>query len=174
MKKVSAFVLVLLISLTSLTQAQDMRKPASPRITAESPNKMIKVAYGQPSRKGRVLFGDNGLEKYGKVWRTGANESTEITFAKDVMFGGKMVKAGSYTLFTIPGATEWTVILNSELGQSGAFDYDKTKEKDIAQVKVPAKTGSTSVEKLTITPTNNDLTIAWGETSVMVPVKAQM
>lgn len=173
MKKVSAFFLVLFVALTSLVQAQD-KKPVSPRITAESPNKMIKVMYGQPSRKGRVLFGDNGLEKYGKVWRTGANEATEITFAKDVMFGGKMVKAGTYTLFTIPGATEWTVIINGETGQFGAFDYEKTKAKDVVQVKVPAKNGGASVEKLTITPTNNDLTIAWGETTVVVPVMVHM
>ncbi len=173
MKKVSAFVLVLFVALTSLAQAQD-KKPASPRITAESPNKMIKVAYGQPSRKGRVLFGDNGLEKYGKVWRTGANEATEITFAKDVMFGDKMVKAGTYTLFTIPGATEWTVIINGETGQFGAFDYDKTKAKDVAQVKVAAKNGGANVEKLTITPSNNNLTIAWGETTVSVPVQVHM
>lgn len=172
MKKVSALFLVLFVALTSLAQAQGMK--ASPRVTVESPNKMVKVAYGQPSRKGRVLFGDNGMEKYGKVWRTGANEASEITFAKDVMFGGKMVKAGTYTLFTIPGATEWTAILNSELGQFGAFDYDKIKDKNVAEVKVPAKNGGASVEKFTITPTNNDLTMAWGETTVVVPVKAQM
>lgn len=171
MKKVSALFLVFFVALASLASAQNQ---ASPRITAESPNKMIKVAYGQPSRKGRVLFGDNGLEKYGKVWRTGANQASEVTFAKDAMFGDKTVKAGTYTLFTIPGATEWTVILNGETGQFGAFDYDKTKAKDVAQVKVPAKNGGANVEKLTITPSNNGLTIAWGETSVMVPVKAQM
>lgn len=173
MKNGSALLLVFFIALASIACAQD-KKPASPRITAESPNKMIKIAYGQPSRKGRVLFGDNGLEKYGAVWRTGANEATEITFAKDVMFDGKMVKAGTYTLFTIPGATEWGVILNSTLGQWGAYDYEKIKGTDVVQVKVPAKNGGANVEKLTITPTNNNLTIAWGETSVVVPIMVHM
>ncbi len=174
MKKVSVLLFVLFVALTSLVQAQDKKAPVSPRITAESPNKMIKIAYGQPVRKGRELFGPNGLEKYGAVWRTGANEATEITFAKDMMFGGKMVKAGTYSLFTIPAANEWTVILNSTLGQWGAYDYDKIKGTDVAQVKVPAKNGGANVEKLTITPTNNDLTIAWGETKVVVPVSAHM
>ncbi len=174
MKKVSAFLLVLFVALSSLAQAQDKKAPVSPRITAESPNKMVKIAYGQPARKGRVLFGDNGLEKYGKEWRTGANEATEITFAKDAMFGGKMVKAGTYTLFTVPGATEWGVILNSTLGQWGAYDYDKVKDKDVLNVKVPVKNGGANVEKLTITPTNNDLTVAWGETTVVIPVAAHM
>lgn len=171
MKRVSAVWLMLLMVVTTLVQAQDKKAPVSPRITAESPNKNIKVIYGQPARKGRVLFGDNGLEKYGKVWRTGANEATEITFKNDVSFGGQSVKAGTYTLFTIPGATEWSVILNGQLGQWGAYDYDKVKEKDVVSVKVPAKTNKASVEKLTITPTNDDLAIAWGDAMLTVPVK---
>src|SRR5574343_608492 len=74
------------------------KKPASPRETVSSDQ--VSVSYGRPSKKGRVIFGE--LEKYGKVWRTGANEATEITFKKDGMFGGKSVKSGTYTLFTVP------------------------------------------------------------------------
>jgi hypothetical protein len=169
MKKSIALLLLLLVAAVPAVQAQ--RAQASPRVTAVSPNQNVKVAYGQPARKGRTLFGANGLEKYGQVWRTGANEATEITFAKDVTFGGKAVKAGTYTLFTIPEAAEWTVILNSQLGQFGAFEYGRTKEKNVAEVKARVKMGKTSVEKFTITPTNTDLTMTWGETSVTVPVK---
>ncbi|GAA4415371.1 hypothetical protein GCM10023187_45850 [Nibrella viscosa] len=171
MKKLSA-ILVALFLTVSFVYAQG-NKP-SPAVTAESPSKNIKVKYGQPSKRGRVIFGPEGstsLEKYGKVWRTGANEATEITFAKDVNFGGKPVKAGSYTLFTIPDEKEWTVILNGQLGQWGAYDYEKHKSKDVASVKVPAKTTNDVAEKLVITPTDNQLTIAWDKTMIAVPIK---
>lgn len=155
------------------SQAQDKKPPMSPKITAESPDKNISVVYGQPSKKGRVIFGpegSNSLEKYGKVWRTGANNATEVTFKNDVMFGGKMVKAGTYTLFTIPNEKEWTVILNGTLGQWGAYDYEKTKAADVASVKVPVSMAKTPIEKLTITPANNSITIAWDNMTVSVPV----
>ncbi len=169
MKKLAVF-FTLFLSLVSLAQAQDKKPPMSPKVTAESPDKNIKVVYGQPSKRGRVIFGDNGLEKYGKVWRTGANEATEITFKNDVMFGGKMVKAGTYTLFTIPNAKEWDVILNSTLGQWGAYDYEKIKGNDVAMVKVPVSTAKTPIEKMTITPANNSIAIAWDNATVSIPV----
>lgn len=162
--------IALLFTAVSVTQAQDKKPPMSPRITAESPDKNIKVMYGQPSKRGRVVFGDAGLEKYGKVWRTGANEATEVTFKNDVMFGGKMVKAGTYTLFTIPGEKEWSVLLNSTLGQWGAYDYEKIKGTDVAMVKVPVSMSKTSMEKLTITPANSSIAIAWDTMMVSVPV----
>ncbi len=169
MKKLAVF-FTLFLALVSLAQAQDKKPPMSPKVTAESPDKNIKVVYGQPSKRGRVIFGDNGLEKYGKVWRTGANEATEVTFKNDVMFGGKMVKAGTYTMFTIPNAKEWDVILNSTLGQGGAYDYEKIKGNDVAMVKVPVSMNKTPMEKLTITPANNSIAIAWDNATVSVPV----
>ncbi|GAB3562109.1 hypothetical protein GCM10027578_03960 [Spirosoma luteolum] len=169
MKKLIAL-FTILFAMVSLVQAQDKKPPMSPKITAESPDKSIKVVYGQPSKRGRVIFGDAGLEKYGKVWRTGANEATEVTFKNDVMFGGKMVKAGTYTLYTVPNAKEWDVILNSTLGQWGAYDYEKIKNADVAMVKVPVSTNKTPIEKLTITPANNSIAIAWDNMTVSVPV----
>lgn len=164
------FAIALLLSTVSLTQAQDKKPPMSPKITAESPDKNIKVVYGQPSKRGRVVFGDAGLEKFGKVWRTGANDATEVTFKSDVMFGGKMVKAGTYTLYTIPGEKEWSVLLNSTLGQWGAYDYDKIKGSDVAMVTVPVSMNKTPMEKLMITPTNNSISIGWDNMTVSVPV----
>ncbi|GAB4042173.1 DUF2911 domain-containing protein [Spirosoma jeollabukense] len=162
-----------LLAMVSLVQAQDKKAPASPKVTVESPDKNIKIAYGQPAKKGRVIFGaegSNSLEKYGKVWRTGANEATEVTFKSDVMFGDKMVKAGTYTLFTIPGEKEWSVLLNSTLGQWGAYDYDKIKGADVAMIKVPVSSTKTPIEKLTITPSNNSIAIAWDNVTVSVPI----
>lgn len=172
MKKL-LFVFAFLLTTVSLVQAQDKKAPASPKITAESPDKNIKIVYGQPSKRGRVIFGadgSNSLEKYGKVWRTGANEATEVTFKSDVMFGDKMVKAGTYTLYTIPGEKEWSVILNSTLGQWGAYDYDKIKGADVAMIKVPVSMSKTPIEKLTITPANSSIAIAWDNMTISVPV----
>jgi hypothetical protein len=142
--------------------------PKSPRVTADG--KDVSVSYGQPSKRGRVIFGQ--LEPYGKVWRTGANEATEITFKKDATFGGQAVKAGTYTLFTIPNENEWTVILNPELKQWGAYGYDKIKSKDLPHVKVPAKKLNSAVEKLTLRfDDKNNLVIEWDQTQVEVPVQ---
>jgi hypothetical protein len=161
--------LVLFLALfASVAYAQERKAPQSPTIVEESAN--ISVKYGQPSKKGRVIFG--GLEKYGKVWRTGANAATEITFKKDVNFGGKAVKAGTYTLFSIPEENEWTIILNSELKQFGAFGYDKIKDKNVAEVKVPVKKLSTPEEKLIIkSKDDKELIITWDEVLVSVPLK---
>jgi hypothetical protein len=154
-------------AVTTTATAQNRR---SPHLTAESPDKTIRVVYGQPSKKGRVIFGNDGIVKYGKPWRAGADEATEITFKNDVMFGGKMVKAGTYTLVTIPDASQWTVVLNSQLNQWGAYDYDKFVDKNVAEVKVPVSSVKTSIEKFTITPSNKSLTIAWDNTTVSVPI----
>lgn len=169
MKKVMFLLALLVASTATLVQAQNNKQPLSPKMTVQSPNKTVKVVYGQPSKRGREIFG--ALVPYGQVWRTGANEATEITFAKDVMFGNKMVKAGTYTLFTIPTKDEWTVILNSKLGEWGAYEYEKNKGKNVAEVKVPAKTAKAPMEKMTITPTNNDLSIAWDQVMVSIPIK---
>ena len=138
----------------------------SPHETVKSEN--VEVSYGRPYKKGREIFG--GLEKYGKVWRTGADEATQITFTKDATVGGKPVKAGTYTLFTIPDQNEWTIILNSQLGQWGAYEYDKHKDKDVLQVKVPAKKLDKPVEQLTIRFAGSNMIIEWDTTQVSVPV----
>lgn len=142
----------------------------SPRVTAEGSN--ISIAYGQPSQKGRVLFGkegSEGLEKYGKVWRIGANNATEITFKKDGSFAGKPVKAGTYTLFATPNEKEWTLILNSVLGQWGAYKHDPSK--DVLTVAVPAKKYKTAEEKLTFKISDNAVDFQWGTDGFSAPVK---
>lgn len=159
-------IFALLASTSSIVSAQE-KKPASPRITAEGKN--VKVAYGQPSKKGRAIFGE--LVPFGQVWRLGANEATEITFAKDGSFGGKPVKAGTYTLYTIPEKSAWTFILNSSLKQWGAYKYDSIKVNNVVEVKAPVAKTSAPVEKLTITLPANKLVVEWDETHVEVPVK---
>jgi len=132
----------------------------------------IEIEYHRPGVKGRTIFG--GLEAWDKVWRTGANNATKVTFSTPVKFGGAEVAAGTYSLHTIPGQTEWTVILNSDAGMWGSYSYDQAK--DVARVKAtPAKLADL-VETLTIDV--NDirdesatLNIAWEKTRVSVKIE---
>lgn len=94
-------------------------------VTLKYESSYIKVTYGRPHKKGRDIFGN--LVPYGKVWRTGANEATEITFTKDVLINKKRIAAGTYTIFTIPEKNKWNVIFNSDLGQWGAYNYNPEK-----------------------------------------------
>ncbi|MDN4165451.1 DUF2911 domain-containing protein [Cytophagales bacterium LB-30] len=133
----------------------------------------IKVTYARPHKKGRAIFGE--LVPYGKVWRTGANEATEITFTKDVVFGGKELAAGTYALFTIPNTSEWTIILNSDLGQWGAYGY---KEKnDVLRVNVPVEKADAEYEPFTIKVKKNgkeaSLQLMWDTTQVSVPIQTK-
>ena len=86
----------------------------------------ISVEYSRPGAKGREIFG--GLVNYGKMWRTGANKATKITFNENCVFGGAKVKKGSYSLFTIPGEKEWTVVLNKNTELWGVGEYDEENQ----------------------------------------------
>ena len=142
---------------------------ASPKMTAEGKN--IKITYGQPSKRGRVIFGD--LVPYGEVWRTGANEATEITFSKPVIIDKKEIKAGTYTIFTIPQKDKWTIILNSKLDQWGSYNYDKTKKYDMFKTEVVVRKSNLQ-EKLILSfkdnTTGTTLTIAWDDIEVELPI----
>jgi hypothetical protein len=160
MKHFLSIGLVILFILPGCTS--DGRK--SPHETVQTEN--IKVTYGRPYKKGREIFG--GLEKFGRVWRTGADEATEISFAKDGQFGGQFVKAGTYTLYTIPERQEWTIILNQQTGQSGT-EYNK--KRDLLRVQVPVKNLDGVIEQHTIRFEEGNMIIEWDKTQVTVPVQ---
>ena len=143
-------------------------KPLSPHDTSTGQD--ISVRYGRPYKNGRVIFG--GLVPYGKVYRCGADSATTVTFERDANFGGKPVKAGTYTLFVIPNEKTWTIILNGQLGQWGAFDYDKYKDKDILQVDVPVTMLDKPVEQLTISLPPSSMVIEWDKVQVSIPVSS--
>lgn len=160
--------LTLILSVFVLTtSAQEQKKLLSPKASTENEN--IKVTYGQPSKRGRAIFG--GLVPLDSVWRTGANEATEITFKHDAIFGGKKVKAGTYTLFTIPSAEYWEVILNKQLGQWGAYEYEKYRRKNVLRIKVPVYKLEEEQEKFTITVKNDAVSFEWDRTGASVPYK---
>ena len=132
---------------------------------------VIKVVYGRPQKKGRTMLG--GTEAYGKVWRTGANETTEIKLYRDVTFGDKKVSAGTYSLYSIPDKNEWTIIFNSKLDTWGAYEYEEGK--DVVRLKVPAGKSDSEVEAFTIafdgSKGSGNMILAWENTSVKVPLK---
>jgi len=136
-------------------------------------DKAVRITYGRPQLKGRAV---SDLAKPGEVWRTGANEAPEITFYKDVKIAGGDVKAGTYALFTIPGDGEWTVILNSNLNQWGAYTYDEAA--DVARVKVKSTNDGKSLEEFSITFDEVDggahMVMGWGKLRVAVPIMFEM
>jgi len=132
---------------------------------------IAKVVYSRPQKKDRVVFG--GIVPYGKVWRTGANENTEIHFYQDITIGGEKVKAGTYSLFTIPGEKTWTIILNSNMDYWGAFSYNE--ENDVLRTQVEAGGNEEVVEAFTIQFATTDgesaiMKLAWDKTLVEVPI----
>lgn len=168
MKK-TMFLLALISLLAVVLLAQDKSKRPSPPAVAEGTIEgvKIKIDYSQPAAKGRKIMG--GLVPYGEVWRTGANESTVIEFDKNVKIEGQALPAGKYTLFTVPGESEWTIIFNKKLGQWGAYDYHKNKDQNALQVKV--KSGTTDfTEAFTITVDNDAVSLKWENTVVSFKV----
>lgn len=160
--------LLLAVSLFTLNTNAQGGGRKSPHDTISFKN--TTVTYGRPYKKGRVIFGE--LEKYGKVWRVGADEATTIKFSKDVNFGGTAVKAGNYNLFAIPGEKEWSLIINTQLGQWGAYSYEKNKDKDIATVKVTPQQLDLPVEQLTIRFIESGaMVIEWDTTRVLVSIQ---
>lgn len=120
---------LILVGLTTTAMAQE-RGNSEARV---SPNASVSqtigttevsITYGRPSVNDRDVFG--GLQAFGEVWRTGANESTAITFSDDVMIEGQKLEAGTYSLYTVPGQDEWTIIINSKL--SWGTQYDKSQD----------------------------------------------
>lgn len=162
MRKITTLSLSLLL-LAGVVVAQEPKKPLSPPAKANAVlnNKKINIDYSAPSKRGRAIMGE--LVPYGQVWRTGANSATTLTTEGDLMIGTVHVPAGTYTLFTIPGEKEWTLIINKQTGQWGT-DHDESK--DLGRTKMAVKALSAPVEtfKITLTPVDPNqatLTFTW-------------
>jgi hypothetical protein len=134
---------------------------------------VARVLYGRPQKGGRVVFGE--LIEYGKVWRLGANEATEIEFYQNVRVGNAKLKKGRYTLYAIPAADKWTMILNKETDTWGAFVYDI--KKDVARLDVPVTKTPAPVEYLSMQfeklAAGFSLNIAWDNAQVSLPIYLQ-
>lgn len=131
----------------------------------------IRVEYSSPAVKDRKVWGE--LVPYGELWRTGANAATKITFSRDVNVAGVDVKAGTYSLLTIPGKGKWTLILNSDAGLAGTRGYDEKKDVVRAQVstrKIPRRERMTFLFADT-TDDSSELRLEWSELAVQIPIR---
>ena len=167
MRKLAAAALATL-ALSSFAVAQEPKKaPLSPpqEVKWASNNKTITVNYSAPSKRGRAIMG--GLVPYGKLWRTGANAATKLTTTTDLMLGSLHVPAGAYTLFTIPGEKEWTLIVNKQTGQWGT-NYDE--KQDLGRVKMKVAPTKSPVEQFAIEVNDKALALQWENTRAWVPV----
>ena len=133
---------------------------------------IVKVIYGRPTLKKENAFGDQ--VPFNKLWRTGANEATEVKFFQDIVFGNQLVKAGTYVLITIPGKEEWEIILNKKLDVWGAFQYDA--KADVARIKVPvSKAERLEIFSIAFKRINNEIqmVLGWDSTRVKIPLKVK-
>lgn len=145
----------------------------SPLDLAAFPNrgadKVIKVFYSRPQLNGRTVGKE--IAPYGELWRTGANDATQIQFLSDMKFGDKTIKTGAYSLFTIPGEKEWTIIISSDVDNWATRGYDKSNE--VARITVPVTMGDESLEAFSMTfeptETGANLHMGWDKVRVAVP-----
>ncbi len=178
MKKIKLSILLCVLSITTFAQI----KTPQPSPIASSKQAFglgeISLNYSRPQVKGRVIFGD--LVPYDKIWRTGANNSSKITFSDDVMIEGNKLAAGEYAVYTIPGKTEWTIIFHKNLKMWGLGEPgDYKEENDALRVKVKSTTIPSVVESFTmeisdVAAKTCKLVIAWEKTRVSVNISTDI
>jgi len=170
-----SWVVALLLVTAAFAQMGGGSRP-SPAATANCDlggGKTIKTDYSSPRMKGRKIYGD--LVPFGQVWRTGANEATTFVASADVMIGGKTVPAGSYTIFTVPNADKWTLIINKKTGEWGIpykYESDELARVDMKVSKLPSP-----VENFTIafdkSASGCSMRIDWEKTRASVDISAK-
>ncbi len=184
MKKIIALCLSLCVMVAAMAQQKPTELDKSPMDMSYWPkdypilkmngkakdNPVARVIYSRPQKNGRTIFG--GINKYGEVWRLGANEATEVEFFKDVRIGGKLLAKGRYTLFCIPFEDKWTLIFNKENYSWGSFTYDS--KKDALRTDITIESTPEVTEALTIyfdeTKKGANLVIAWDNVKASLPI----
>lgn len=179
MKKIFLFPLIILQSvfISAQNKVQIRITSASPAASFEQEvgSAKIKITYSRPLVRGRKIFGE--LVPFDKLWRTGASDCTVITTSEDISFGNNVLKAGSYSIFSIPSINEWTIIVNSDTTLHGETGYDE--KKDIMRFKVPLEKSPNFYETFTIELNDINskgeafLKILWENTMVKIPVKSK-
>jgi hypothetical protein len=173
-KALNIIFIVIGVLVLALYGVRTYTKSHSPfeKLTAKGSKELkVELGYCRPLMKERKIFGE--LIPYNVVWRTGANEATTINFSRICTFGKRKVKAGEYSLWTIPGERYWTIILNTETGQWGT-NYDETK--DYLRFKMEAGKTEKPTEQLTIKLTETadngiDCTLNWETTELHIPIR---
>ncbi|NMM49209.1 DUF2911 domain-containing protein [Marinigracilibium pacificum] len=177
MNQLATVFLIFFISTTINVFGQEAVTPRPSPLevkTVKNEDTYVKVTYSRPHKRDREIFGN--LVPYGKVWRLGANEATEITLTEDIKMAGRDLAAGTYSLFAIPQEDKWTIIVNSELGLWGAYNYKK--DSDVMRFDIPTSTTSETWEAFTIDFEQRQdktyLTMTWDKTKVSIPIDFQI
>lgn len=173
MQKRIAFVIGMIFTLTLFTACQKRPSPSAAATCDLGVGKTIRTNYSSPRMKGRRIYG--GLVPFGQVWRAGANEATTFVTNNDLVVGGKTVPAGIYTIFTIPAADKWVLIINKKTGEWGIpykYESDELARIDMTVSKLPAP-----VENFTIgydkSATGCTLRMDWETTRASVDLTAK-
>lgn len=173
--------LILLAAAAYIVASSDAQQLTTPQPSPTATIKQnfalsnIEISYSRPGVKGRKIFGE--LVPYGKVWRTGANNATTITFGEEVTIGGKKVPAGKYGLLTIPNASEWTIIISKQTDVTSPADYKQ--DQDVVRVNAKAETLPFPIETMMISVDNIksnscDIGIIWDNVYVGFPVTSDV
>ena len=166
-------VCLLLLSATAFSQEAVKARPSPLAVvTAHYKETYLKVTYSQPHKQGREVFGK--LVPYDQVWRTGANEATELTLTRDIKINEMTLKAGTYSIFTIPSIEKWTIIFNSDLGMWDSYNYNPMM--DVMKFELPVTILKDVVYEpftIWIDQKNDkaDLQMAWDKTKVTLPLQ---
>ncbi len=168
MKRVLIFVSILLIPMIAAAQVELPRPSPAASLSQTIGLTKVTIEYSRPSVRGRQIWG--ALVPYGEVWRTGANEATRFSVSDDVTINGQKLSKGTYSLHTIPGETEWTIIFNSVADQWGSYSYDAAK--DVLRVKATPMKAPHPHESMLfaipkVTSDSADVHLAWE--NVVVP-----
>jgi hypothetical protein len=158
----------LLVPVMSWAQHGSKGNRPSPPATASGKigEKQVTIAYSSPAVKNRTVWGE--LVPYGKVWRAGANEATTIEFSHDVQVEGRHLAKGQYSIYTIPGESQWTVIFNKAVGQWGT-EYDERQ--DALRVNVKPRRSAAMQERLLYLVTKNGIVLRWENLELPVKIK---
>ena len=135
----------------------------------------VTINYSRPSMKGRKIYGD--LVPFGKLWRTGANMATKLTFADDVKIGGKDLAAGTYALFTIPRKDEWTIIFNNNYNQGGTGNYKESEDAlriTTTPIQIEGTIETFMINLEGVTPNSAMIELGWENTIVHIPLEVSI
>jgi hypothetical protein len=171
----TACILILAAASPFFSLAQEALQPRPSPLAisfAHYKDTYLKIIYSQPQLRGREIFGK--LVPYGQVWRTGANEATEMTITRDILMNGNVLKAGTYSIFTIPEKERWTIIINGDVGLWGSYNYDS--KTDILRFEIPVEHLTVQVVEpftIAVDQKNDRATIAlmWDKTKVSFQVQ---
>ena len=164
------FATTLILATVGFATAQQKKTPLSPpaEATATIGGKAVSIKYGAPNVRNRKVFG--GIVPFGEVWRAGANSATSLHTDADLMIGTVSVPKGDYTLYVLPTATDWTLIISKQTGQWGT-EYSQSN--DLGRAKMTLKAAPALVEAFKITLSPTALQLEWENSIATVPVKAK-